>query len=179
MRMDPDERSVSEDQAAETFQGENEVDATPSRRPMHKWSSPAVQLPHTAPQSSKQGLHRLKLAQTKSPRASDAHFGPRRTFRAMSMISASCQIADVATIDLLNSKLTRSVPGPLSLYWAFAVDHRATRPIEHVAAGGAELLFILNKALGYATRIRDSVPAKPHRIRRTRICIRLCISDRR
>jgi hypothetical protein len=27
--MDPDERSVSEDQAAETFQGENEVDATP------------------------------------------------------------------------------------------------------------------------------------------------------
>jgi hypothetical protein len=98
---------------------------------------------------------------------------------AMSMISASCQIADVATIDLLNSKLTRSVPGPLSLYWAFAVDHRATRPIEHVAAGGAELLFILNKALGYATRIRDSVPAKPHRIRRTRICIRLCISDRR
>ena len=112
-------------------------------------------------------------------RASDAHFGPRRTFRAMSMISASCQIADVAAIDLLNSKLTRSVPGPLSLYWAFAVDTRATWPIEHVAAGGAELLFILNKALGYATRIRDSVPAKPHRIRRTCICIVLRISDRR
>jgi hypothetical protein len=66
----------------------------------------------------------------------------------------------------------------LTLYRAFAVDTRATWPIEHVAAGGAELLFILNKALGYATRIRDSVPAKPHRIRRTSICIRLGISDR-
>jgi hypothetical protein len=64
---------------------------------------------------------------------------------------------------LPNSELTRSVIGPLSLYWAFAVDTRATWPIEHVAACGAELLFILNKALGYATRIRDSVPAKPHR----------------
>jgi hypothetical protein len=67
----------------------------------------------------------------------------------------------------------------LSLYWPFAVDHRATRPIEHVAASGAELLFILNKALGYATRIRDSVPAKPHRIRRTCIRIALRKSDRR
>jgi hypothetical protein len=79
---------------------------------------------------------------------------------------------------LPNSELTRSVIGPLSLYWAFAVDTRATWPIEHVAAGGAELLFILNKALGYATRIRDSVPAKPHRIRRTCLCILLRISDR-
>ncbi|MGB8059119.1 MAG: hypothetical protein WCF75_21200, partial [Pseudolabrys sp.] len=51
-----------------------------------------------------------------------------------------------------------------------------TWPIEHVAAGGAELLLILNKALGYATRIRDSVPAKPHRIRGTCIYIVLRIS---
>jgi hypothetical protein len=79
---------------------------------------------------------------------------------------------------LPNSELTRSVIGPLSLYWTFAVNTRATWPIEHVAAGGAELLFILNKTLGYATRIRDSVPAKPHRIRRTCICILLRISDR-
>jgi hypothetical protein len=88
--------------------------------------------------------------------------------------------ADVTTIGLpAESDLTRSVLGPLSLYRAFAVDTPATWPIEHVAAGGAKLLLILKKALGYATRIRDSVPAKPHRIRRTCICIVLRISDRR
>ena len=89
-------------------------------------------------------------------------------------------IAEVATIGLAcQFRITRSVIGPLSLYCAFAVDTRATWPIKHVAAGGAELLFILNKALGYATRIRDSVPAKPHRIRRTCIYLVLRISDRR
>jgi hypothetical protein len=65
----------------------------------------------------------------------------------------------------------------LSLYRPFAVDTRATWPIEHVGAGGAELLFVLDKALGYATRIRDSVLAKSHRIRRTCICILLSIGE--
>jgi hypothetical protein len=78
---------------------------------------------------------------------------------------------------LPNSELTRSILCPLSLL--FAVDTRVTWPIEHIAAGGAEFLLILNKALGYATRIRDSVPAKPHRIRRTCICIILRVGDRR
>src|SRR5215469_8951060 len=87
--------------------------------------------------------------------------------------------ADVATISLATEfRITRSVIGPFSPYLTFAVDTRATWPIKHVAAGGAELLFILNKALGYATRIRDSVPAKPHRIRCTCMCILLRISDR-
>jgi hypothetical protein len=74
-------------------------------------------------------------------------------------------------------ELTRSVISPLSLYRAFAVSTRATWPIEHDGAGGAELLFVLDKALGYATGIRDSVLAKPHRIRRTCICILLRIGD--
>jgi hypothetical protein len=65
----------------------------------------------------------------------------------------------------------------LSAYLTFAVSTRATWPIEHDGAGGAELLFVFHKALGYATRIRDSVQAKPHRIRRTCICILLRIGD--
>jgi len=76
------------------------------------------------------------------------------------------------------SDLTWSILGPLSLYRAVAVDTRVTWPIEHIAASGAKLLLFLNKALGYTARIRDSVPAKPHRIRRTCICIILGISDR-
>jgi hypothetical protein len=51
-------------------------------------------------------------------------------------------------------------------------------PIEHVGAGWAESLFILDKALGYSTRIRDSVLAKPHRIRRTCIYILSHVCDR-
>ena len=57
------------------------------------------------------------------------------------------------------------------------VGTRAAWPIEHDGAGGAELLFVFHKALSYANRIRDSVQAKPHRIRRTRIYIRLRIGD--
>jgi hypothetical protein len=75
------------------------------------------------------------------------------------------------------SELTRSVIGPLSLYRPFAVDTRAPWSIEHGGAGRAELLFVLDKALGYATRIRDRVLAKPHRIRRTCICILLGIGE--
>lgn len=36
---------------------------------------------------------------------------------------------------------------------------------------------VLDKTEGHATLIRDSVLAKPHRIRRAGICIRLGISD--
>jgi hypothetical protein len=74
-------------------------------------------------------------------------------------------------------KADSSVISPLSLYQPFAVDTRATWPIEHDGAGGAELLLVLHKALGYATHIRDSVQAKPHCIRRTCIDILLRISD--
>ena len=71
----------------------------------------------------------------------------------------------------------QSILGPLSLYRAFAIDTRVTSLIEHIAAGGAELVLILNKALAYATRIWDSVPAKPHRIWRTCIGIILRIRE--
>ena len=79
----------------------------------------------------------------------------------------------------LRIRLARSILGPLSLYRALAVDTRATWPIEHIAAGGAELPFILRKALGDATRVRYCAPAKPHRVGRARICVALRISDRR
>jgi hypothetical protein len=65
----------------------------------------------------------------------------------------------------------------LSLYRAFAVGTRTTWSIEHAGAGGAELLFVLDKALGYATFVRNSVLAKPHRIRRARICILLSVRE--
>ena len=54
---------------------------------------------------------------------------------------------------------------------------RATRSIEHAGTGGAELPFVLHKALGYATCVRNSVLAKPHRIRRARICILLSVRE--
>src|SRR4029077_6779814 len=61
--------------------------------------------------------------------ASDAHFGSRRTFRAMSMISASCQIADLATIDLLNSKFNSIST------WSFEpLSGVRGRPSRHAAA---------------------------------------------
>ena len=87
---------------------------------------------------------------------------------------------EVGNIGLVSeSGLARSILGPLSLYRALAVDTRATRPIEHIAADGVELLFILRKALGDATRVRYCAPAKPHRVGRARICVALRISDRR
>jgi hypothetical protein len=76
------------------------------------------------------------------------------------------------------SELTRLVTRPLSPNRRpFAVDTRATWPIEHAGAGGAELLFVLEKALGYAIRIRNSVLAKPHRIWRAGVCILLSIGN--
>jgi hypothetical protein len=72
---------------------------------------------------------------------------------------------------------TDSVFGGLRLHRLRPVDIRATRPIEHVGARRAQLLFVGHKALGYAIGIRDRVLAKPHGIRRTCIGIRLRIGD--
>src|SRR5262245_3494428 len=72
-----------------------------------------------------------------------------------------------------------SMLGPLSLCRAFAADSRGKWLIEYIATRGAELLLMLNKALFYAARVRDSVPAKPPSIWRACICIRLRISSRR
>ena len=75
------------------------------------------------------------------------------------------------------SELTRSVISGLSFCRLFSADTCASGPIEHVGARGAELPFVCNKALGYTTRIRDCILAKPHRIRRTCIGILLRIGD--
>ena len=57
------------------------------------------------------------------------------------------------------------------------VNTCATWTTEHEGAGGAKLPFVLDKAEGYATHFRDSVLAKPHRIRRASIYIRLGIGE--
>jgi hypothetical protein len=66
---------------------------------------------------------------------------------------------------------------PLNNFRTFAVSTSGTWTIEHDGAGGAELPSVLDKTEGYATRIRDSVLAKPKRIRCAGICILLRICD--
>src|ERR1700688_2098973 len=65
----------------------------------------------------------------------------------------------------------------MDIFRIYAGSIRATWTIEHDGAGGAELPFVLDKTEGYAIHIRDSVLAKPHRIRRAGICILLSIGD--
>jgi hypothetical protein len=74
------------------------------------------------------------------------------------------------------SELTSEI-SLMNIFLALAGSARTTWTIEHDGAGGTELPFILDKAMGYATHIWNSVLAEPHRIRRAGICILLRIGD--
>jgi hypothetical protein len=109
-----------------------------------------------------------------SPAPTVVHFGPITDKRRRSWIVRFVPKGDIAPTE---SGVTRSVMSPLNNFRTFAVSTRGTWTIEHDAAGGAELPSVLDKTEGYATRIRDSVLAKPKRIRCAGICILLRICD--
>jgi hypothetical protein len=67
--------------------------------------------------------------------------------------------------------------GLLNIYRMLAGGTRGIWTIEHYGTGGAKLPFVLDKTKGHATRIRDCLLAKPHRIWRAGICILLGIGD--
>jgi hypothetical protein len=82
----------------------------------------------------------------------------------------------IAAVELKYA-LTRSEFGLLNIYRLLAGGTRGTRALKYYGTGGAELPLVLDKTDGHATLIRDSLLAKPHRIRRAGICILLGIGD--